>query len=81
MDRMKRLLSTTFGTGAADLRIVEVAFSGASIAVLVVGLLGVGRMADTSGEVLIGSLATCILALQLLVAGVVVPPALRERSR
>jgi hypothetical protein len=81
MNQVRRFLGARLSHEATDVRIVELGFHGAALAVLVLGLVGVARMAGTPGEVLIGALVTCLASLQLVVAGVVVAPALsRPRS-
>ena len=56
---------------AADERFGELACHAASLAILVLGFVGVGRMAESLAEVLLGTLATLGLSVQLVILGMV----------
>lgn len=78
MQRLHELLRSRISTEASDLRFGQAACFGASLLVLVVGLLAVTRLTASNGELLLGVLGTLSLSVQLVVLGAVAPLAARR---
>lgn len=73
MSRLRRILDWRLTSEATAARIGQLACFAAGPAVLVVALRALPRFAATPGEMFLGVLASCAVALLLVVMGLVLP--------
>ena len=73
MTTIRSLLKYEVSSEVFDLRFGEAVCFVTALIVLVLGFVGVGRVAETMSDVMLGSLATLGVSVQLVIMGIVLP--------